>query len=35
MLSQGISGLLMLAPYAPDPTVVEVRGELNERPISS
>jgi 3-phosphoshikimate 1-carboxyvinyltransferase len=31
-LSQWISGLLMLAPYAVEPTVVEVRGELNERP---
>jgi cyclohexanecarboxylate-CoA ligase len=31
-LSQWISGLLMLAPFAREPTVVEVRGELNERP---
>jgi 3-phosphoshikimate 1-carboxyvinyltransferase len=31
-LSQWISGLLMLAPYALEPTVVEIRGELNERP---
>jgi cyclohexanecarboxylate-CoA ligase len=31
-LSQWISGLLMVAPYASEPTVVEVRGELNERP---
>ena len=31
-LSQWISGLLMLAPYALEPTVIEVRGELNERP---
>ena len=31
-LSQWISGLLMLAPYATEPTIVEVRGELNERP---
>jgi cyclohexanecarboxylate-CoA ligase len=31
-LSQWISGLLMLAPYSTDPTTIEVRGELNERP---
>ena len=31
-LSQWISGLLMLAPYALEPTMIEVRGELNERP---
>ena len=31
-LSQWISGLLMLAPYAVEPTTIEVRGELNERP---
>jgi cyclohexanecarboxylate-CoA ligase len=31
-LSQWISGLLMLAPYALEPTTIEVRGELNERP---
>ena len=32
-LSQWISGLLMLAPFATDePTVIEVVGELNERP---
>jgi cyclohexanecarboxylate-CoA ligase len=31
-LSQWISGLLMLAPFAQEPTIVEVRGELNERP---
>jgi 3-phosphoshikimate 1-carboxyvinyltransferase len=31
-LSQWISGLLMLAPYATEPTTIEVRGELNERP---
>jgi cyclohexanecarboxylate-CoA ligase len=31
-LSQWISGLLMLAPFAEEPTIVEVRGELNERP---
>jgi cyclohexanecarboxylate-CoA ligase len=31
-LSQWISGLLMLAPFAREPTIVEVRGELNERP---
>jgi len=31
-LSQWISGLLMLAPYASEPTTIEVRGELNERP---
>ncbi|MER6546730.1 3-phosphoshikimate 1-carboxyvinyltransferase [Streptomyces sp. NPDC001250] len=31
-LSQWISGLLLLAPFATGPTVVEVDGELNERP---
>jgi 3-phosphoshikimate 1-carboxyvinyltransferase len=31
-LSQWISGLLMLAPFAEEPTTIEVRGELNERP---
>jgi 3-phosphoshikimate 1-carboxyvinyltransferase len=31
-LSQWISGLLMLAPYALEPTTIEIRGELNERP---
>ncbi len=31
-LSQWISGLVMLAPFASGPTVVEVDGELNERP---
>jgi cyclohexanecarboxylate-CoA ligase len=31
-LSQWISGLLMLAPYALEPTTIEVRGELNEQP---
>jgi 3-phosphoshikimate 1-carboxyvinyltransferase len=31
-LSQWISGLLMLAPFASEPTVIEIRGELNERP---
>ncbi|MEU9325937.1 3-phosphoshikimate 1-carboxyvinyltransferase [Streptomyces canus] len=31
-LSQWISGLLLLAPFASGPTVVEVEGELNERP---
>jgi 3-phosphoshikimate 1-carboxyvinyltransferase len=31
-LSQWISGLLMLAPFAREPTTIEVRGELNERP---
>jgi cyclohexanecarboxylate-CoA ligase len=31
-LSQWISGLLMLAPFAQEPTTIEVRGELNERP---
>jgi 3-phosphoshikimate 1-carboxyvinyltransferase len=31
-LSQWISGLLMLAPYATAPTTIEVRGELNEQP---
>ena len=31
-LSQWVSGLLMLAPFAREPTTIEVRGELNERP---
>ncbi|WP_416981228.1 3-phosphoshikimate 1-carboxyvinyltransferase [Streptomyces sp. T028] len=31
-LSQWISGLLLLAPFASGPTVVEVDGALNERP---
>jgi 3-phosphoshikimate 1-carboxyvinyltransferase len=31
-LSQWISGLLMLAPFAQEPTTIEVSGELNERP---
>src|SRR4051794_37851643 len=31
-LSQWISGLLMLAPFAQEPTTIEVTGELNERP---
>ena len=31
-LSQWISGLLVVAPFATGPTVVEVEGELNERP---
>ncbi|MCL7370291.1 3-phosphoshikimate 1-carboxyvinyltransferase [Streptomyces ardesiacus] len=31
-LSQWISGLILLAPFAERPTVVEVEGELNERP---
>ena len=31
-LSQWISGLLLLAPFATGPTVVEVDGELNEQP---
>lgn len=31
-LSQWISGLLMVAPYSSEPTIIEVRGELNERP---
>ena len=31
-LSQWISGLLMLAPFAREPTAIEVEGELNERP---
>ncbi|GAA2617841.1 3-phosphoshikimate 1-carboxyvinyltransferase [Streptomyces axinellae] len=30
-LSQWISGLLLLAPFATGPTVIEVSGELNER----
>src|SRR5580693_7496888 len=31
-LSQWISGLLLLAPFATEPTTIEVEGELNERP---
>jgi 3-phosphoshikimate 1-carboxyvinyltransferase len=31
-LSQWISGLLLLAPFAREPTTIEIRGELNERP---
>jgi 3-phosphoshikimate 1-carboxyvinyltransferase len=31
-LSQWISGLLMLAPFALEPTTIEVAGEVNERP---
>lgn len=31
-LSQWISGLILLAPFATGPTVVEVEGELNEQP---
>jgi len=31
-LSQWISGLLLLAPFALEPTTIEVQGELNERP---
>jgi cyclohexanecarboxylate-CoA ligase len=31
-LSQWLSGLLLLAPFATSPTVIEVDGELNERP---
>lgn len=31
-LSQWISGLLLLAPFAKERTIVEVEGELNERP---
>jgi cyclohexanecarboxylate-CoA ligase len=31
-LSQWISGLLLLAPFASEPTTIEVTGELNERP---
>ena len=31
-LSQWISGLLMIAPFAREPTTIEVVGELNERP---
>ncbi len=31
-LSQWISGLLLLAPFATEPTAIEVEGELNERP---
>ncbi|OXM45191.1 3-phosphoshikimate 1-carboxyvinyltransferase [Amycolatopsis alba] len=32
LLSQWVSGLLLLAPFATGPTVIEVDGELNERP---
>jgi cyclohexanecarboxylate-CoA ligase len=31
-LSQWISGLLLLAPFAREETTIEIRGELNERP---
>jgi cyclohexanecarboxylate-CoA ligase len=31
-LSQWISGLILLAPFATGPSVIEVEGELNERP---
>jgi cyclohexanecarboxylate-CoA ligase len=31
-LSQWISGLMMIAPFAREPTTIEIRGELNERP---
>jgi cyclohexanecarboxylate-CoA ligase len=31
-LSQWISGLMMLAPFASEPTTIEIRGDLNERP---
>jgi cyclohexanecarboxylate-CoA ligase len=31
-LSQWISGLMLLAPFAREPTTIEIRGELNERP---
>jgi 3-phosphoshikimate 1-carboxyvinyltransferase len=31
-LSQWISGLLLLAPFAHEETTIEIRGELNERP---
>ncbi|MFG7945374.1 3-phosphoshikimate 1-carboxyvinyltransferase [Streptomyces cacaoi] len=31
-LSQWISGLILLAPFATGPTVIEVEGELNEQP---
>ena len=31
MLSQWVSGLLLLAPFAREPTTIEVQGELNER----
>jgi cyclohexanecarboxylate-CoA ligase len=34
-LSQWISGLLLLAPFAGDRTIIEVEGELNERPYIS
>ncbi|HVN69168.1 MAG TPA: 3-phosphoshikimate 1-carboxyvinyltransferase [Candidatus Binatia bacterium] len=32
VLSQWISGLLLLAPFAKERTIIEVEGELNERP---
>jgi|HubBroStandDraft_4_1064222.scaffolds.fasta_scaffold00001_105 cyclohexanecarboxylate-CoA ligase len=31
-LSQWISGLLLLAPFAAEPTIIDLEGELNERP---
>ena len=31
-MSQWVSGLLLLAPFASEPTTIEVTGELNERP---
>ncbi len=31
-LSQWVSGLLMLAPFAENPTTIHIEGELNERP---
>src|ERR1700749_910907 len=31
-LSQWISGLIIVAPFAPGPTTIEVEGELNEQP---
>ncbi|MBV9818770.1 MAG: 3-phosphoshikimate 1-carboxyvinyltransferase [Solirubrobacterales bacterium] len=31
-LSQWISGLMMIAPFAQEPTTIEIRGDLNERP---
>jgi cyclohexanecarboxylate-CoA ligase len=31
-LSQWVSGLIMLAPFAREPTTIEVTGELNEQP---
>jgi cyclohexanecarboxylate-CoA ligase len=34
-LSQWISGLLLLAPFAEERTVIEVDGELNERPYAA